>query len=234
MQVNHSTSIPETIQRFDEGRVTINFDVVETRQSDGDNPPEYEYKSILAPIDESKMYETLLIALIREKYTSDDELSIQRKRESNPDEFRDYDLYVKLSKYKAKRILNGSLTLEDAKSEKIAKLDYFDCLESPEGVNWFYLNGVGMWLYKELRQSLDYTRNKKEKMELQTTTVWCGDTPITLPLETVDQMLTQLEIYADACYNVTAWHRAEINALTSVEEVDAYDFSTGYPEKINF
>ena len=47
-------------------------------------------------------------------------------------------------------------------------------------------------------------------------------------------MLQALEIYALACYNVTEEHKAAVNALTTIEEVDAYDYTTDYPEKLSF
>ena len=45
-------------------------------------------------------------------------------------------------------------------------------------------------------------------------------------------MLNALEVYASEALNVTEAHRAAINALTSIEEIDEYDFTTGYPKKI--
>ena len=47
-------------------------------------------------------------------------------------------------------------------------------------------------------------------------------------------MLSALEVYALQCYNVTEEHKAAVNALTTIEEVDAYDYKTGYPEKLSF
>lgn len=35
-------------------------------------------------------------------------------------------------------------------------------------------------------------------------------------------------------YNVTEEHKAAVNTLTTIEEVDAYDYKTGYPEKLSF
>ena len=38
--------------------------------------------------------------------------------------------------------------------------------------------------------------------------------------------------YADACYMVTQGHRKAIEALTTVEDVEGYDYTQGYPEKL--
>jgi hypothetical protein len=55
-----------------------------------------------------------------------------------------------------------------------------------------------------------------------------------LPLNAAMQMLYALEKYASQCYDNTNRHLAEIKKLTSVEEIDNYDYSTGYPEKLKF
>ena len=47
-------------------------------------------------------------------------------------------------------------------------------------------------------------------------------------------MLGALEIYALACYDVTEEHKAAVNALTTIEEVDAYDYTIGYPQRCAF
>lgn len=57
---------------------------------------------------------------------------------------------------------------------------------------------------------------------------------IALPCEALLQMLSALEIYAIDCYNRTTDHEFVIKALTTLEEVEAYDFKVGYPSKLTF
>lgn len=47
-------------------------------------------------------------------------------------------------------------------------------------------------------------------------------------------MLKTLEVYAKQTNNVTHQHKAEVMALTSIEEVESYDITKGYPEKLVF
>lgn len=47
-------------------------------------------------------YEELVVQLIREKYTLDDELAIQRQKETKPDEWSEYFAYCEECKAKAK------------------------------------------------------------------------------------------------------------------------------------
>ena len=47
-------------------------------------------------------------------------------------------------------------------------------------------------------------------------------------------MLSALEVYAIDCYNKTTDHIYAVNNLTTVEEIEAYDYRVGYPEKLTF
>lgn len=55
-----------------------------------------------------------------------------------------------------------------------------------------------------------------------------------IPCEKLLQMLVVLEVYAIDCYNKTTDHEFAINACTSIQEVDEYLFTIGYPEKLTF
>ncbi|WP_287385849.1 hypothetical protein [Lachnospira sp.] len=46
-------------------------------------------------------------------------------------------------------------------------------------------------------------------------------------------MLNALEIYAAEALNVTESHKAYINSLNNIEDIEAYDITQGYPEKLN-
>lgn len=47
-------------------------------------------------------------------------------------------------------------------------------------------------------------------------------------------MLSDLEVYAIQCFNVTTDHLYAIRSLTSVDSIMNYDFTTGYPPKLTF
>lgn len=54
---------------------------------------------------------------------------------------------------------------------------------------------------------------------------------ITLPCETLMQMLAALEVYAVDCYNRTTDHEFFIKSLTTMDEIEVYEFRhNGYPE----
>ena len=52
--------------------------------------------------------------------------------------------------------------------------------------------------------------------------------------ETLLDWLGQLKDYAIKCYNKTTDHLLAVSALTTVEEVTAYDYKAGYPENLVF
>lgn len=58
--------------------------------------------------------------------------------------------------------------------------------------------------------------------------------PVTLDVENAEKMLAAIQLYADACFLATKQHELIINNMTEIEDVDNYDFTVGYPEKLNF
>ena len=123
--------------------------------------------------------------------------------------------------------------LQRAKDRKLRELERYD--ESEE-VNDCII------LYQG--QELHYWASKDERNDLKNAVRDCvamGRTEyrldlrdkslsITLPCELLLQMMAALEVYAIDCYNKTTDHAFAINALTTLEEVKAYDFKVGYPE----
>ena len=56
---------------------------------------------------------------------------------------------------------------------------------------------------------------------------------LTLPVDDVIDKLSSLEQYALSCYNVTASHKIAVQALTTIEAVNEYDVTQGYPTKLD-
>lgn len=121
--------------------------------------------------------------------------------------------------------------LERAKQEKLAELDSYD---SSEAVNSFTLGNQTMWLTRDERTQIDESINAYKKKGETYMTKYFGGMPYTFPLTLWETMLNELIVYASEALNVTEAHKAAINALESVEEVEAYDFTISYPEKLSF
>ena len=105
--------------------------------------------------------------------------------------------------------------------------------DTSSSVNGFSLNGLTVWLDKDTRMGLMNSTTIAKNMGQETTTVWFGGISLTIPCDTAIQMLSALEMYALECFNVTAGHKAAVKALTSIDDVVAYDYSQGYPEQLS-
>ena len=121
--------------------------------------------------------------------------------------------------------------LEWAKADKIAEIEQYD--NSPS-VNFFTLNGKERWLKNDLRRSLSYSTNILKEGGEKTVDIWFDTDCETMDIDNALYMLKELEVYAKQTNNVTHKHKAEVMALTSIEEVEAYDITKDYPEKLVF
>jgi hypothetical protein len=119
--------------------------------------------------------------------------------------------------------------LARAKANKIAELEAYDDSE----VNSFSVNGKDMWLDHDLRQQLRISLDALSQVGRENVTKWFDGLEYTYPIDVWYYMLGLVEVYASDALNVTESHKAAINALESIEEVEAYQF-TGYPEKLSF
>lgn len=129
------------------------------------------------------------------------------------------------------RASDKTTALDVAKEETIEQIETYD---TSDAVNSFMLQGKQMWLPKETRVGLVNSVTIEKNAGKETTTLWFDGAKYELPVDTALQMLSALELYALECYNVTAAHKAAVNALDSVEDIVAYDYTENYPEKLNF
>lgn len=133
--------------------------------------------------------------------------------------------------YEAKEPQPYVPTLQEVKARKIAAIDRYD---SSTAVNGFELNGMTMWLDFDLRQKIAERLPSEKNAGRTVTTLWYGNVQFQLPIALVEAMLDRIKLYAADCYDVTASHKAAVEALQTKEEVEAYDYKTGYPDKLVF
>lgn len=119
--------------------------------------------------------------------------------------------------------------LEQAKKAKIAEIIAYDTSSS---VNGFLLNGLLVWLDKATRVGLMNSTTIAKAAGQETTTLWLGGLKLVVDCDKAIQLLSALEMYALECFNVTASHKAAVNELTTVEEVETYDYKAGYPKML--
>ena len=117
------------------------------------------------------------------------------------------------------------------KQHKINDILKYD--SSPE-VNGFYLNNELVWLSKDMRVGLVNSTTIEKNAGIKETTLWFEGKLLVMGVDKILEMLAALEIYAKKCYNKTQEHIVEVNDLEDVKDVDNYDYTVGYPEKLHF
>ena len=122
-----------------------------------------------------------------------------------------------------------ALKLKQAKVDKIAEIAAYDTSSS---VNGFVLNGLLVWLDKATRVGLMNSTTIAKASGQETTTLWLGGMKLVVDCDKAIQLLSALEMYALECFNVTASHKQAVSELTTIEEVEAYDYKLGYPKML--
>ena len=122
-----------------------------------------------------------------------------------------------------------ALKLEQAKVDKIAEIAAYD---TSDKVNGFILNGQIVWLDKATRVGLMNSTTIERDLGQETTELWLGEHNLIIKCDLAIQLLQQLEVYALKCFNVTATHKKEVNNLSTIEEINSYDITKDYPEKL--
>lgn len=121
------------------------------------------------------------------------------------------------------------MTVEEAKEKLVAEITAYD---TSDKVNGFMLNGLLVWLDKATRVGLMNSTNIAKATGQQTTTLWLKGIKLVVDCDKAIQLLSALEMYALECFNTTASHKAAVNELTTIEEVEAYDYKAGYPKML--
>ena len=117
--------------------------------------------------------------------------------------------------------------LKKLKNDEITKYD------TSSNVNVFSLNGVDVWLDRDTRVGLMNSTTIAKNMGQENTILWLGTFKITVKCDQAIQLLSALEMYALSCFNKTAEHKKNVEALSTINEIVSYDYTVGYPEKLN-
>lgn len=194
-------------------------------------------------------YGAIVSALIRSRYSQSEVEAIMRnllgKKMDAADEFEALTEWCNQCKTRAAYLMNlgekeydlvseewreqCKATLEKAKKEKLEAILAYD---TSSDVNGFMLNGNKVWLDKETRVGLMNSTTIAKSVGQKTTTLWLGSMKLVVDCDKAIQLLSALEMYALECFNVTASHKQAVSELTTIEEVEAYDYKKGYPKML--
>ena len=194
-------------------------------------------------------YDAIVSALIRSRYSESEVEAIMRnllgKKMDAENEFEALNTWCNQCKTRAAYLMNlgekeydlvseewkeqCKATLEKAKKKKLEAILAYD---TSSDVNGFMLNGNKVWLDKETRVGLMNSTTIAKSVGQKTTTLWLGSMKLVVDCDKAIQLLSALEMYALECFNVTARHKQAVSELTTIEEVEAYDYKLGYPKML--
>ena len=195
-------------------------------------------------------YDAIVSALIRSRYSQSEVEAIMRnllgKKMDAENEFEELNTWCNQCKTRAAYLMNlgekeydlvseewrerCKATLEKAKKEKLEAILAYD---TSSDVNGFMLNGNKVWLDKGTRLGLMNSIQITRDMGQDTTTLWFDGYKLEVRCDMAIMLLSSLEMYALECFNVTAAHKKAVSELTTIEEVEAYDYKTGYPKQLD-
>jgi hypothetical protein len=121
-------------------------------------------------------------------------------------------------------------SIDEVRYNKLAEISNYDISDK---VNLFYINDIPMWLDRTSRTSLMARFNAEKAKGLEVTNIWYEGMNVVLPIENAVSMLLDLEIYASQCFDNTQKHLYAVKQLKDIEDIITYDYTTGYPEKLN-
>ena len=130
-----------------------------------------------------------------------------------------------------------ALKLKQAKVEKIAEITAYD---TSDKVNGFILNGMLIpWSKNDpnspnVEKRMGLRQNIADKVALgeKNIAIWLKGMSFTMPCAQAEVLMRSIENYAYECFNVTASHKQAVSELTTIEEVEAYDYKAGYPKML--
>lgn len=126
---------------------------------------------------------------------------------------------------------DGNKLLQMTIEKKIAEIDVYD---NSDAVNSFTFNGITLWFSSETRAGFKNSIESASLLGETTISIPTTAGVINLPLNDAKIMLAKIQRYADACYLVTMQHKQEVAKLTNITDVEAYDITKGYPDKLTF
>ena len=229
-----STIRPKKFESLNNGIWYYNYDIVEKTvtvrdMNDGEEREEQRYEFVQVRINGNPTLAKCTEAILK-AYKDENGTNLYDASLINGEVGYQYEDILYMVKVDF-NIEEKSTPLELAKKRVIRSIEDYD---SSDNVNSFYLNGVKVWLSKDTRVGLMNSLTIEKNAGKEISTLWFGNIKLDINTEAAMQMLSALELYALECYNKTAEHKVAVEALTSLEAVENYDYTTGYPTKLNF
>jgi hypothetical protein len=128
-------------------------------------------------------------------------------------------------------------TIEQAKAEMANRINEYD---SSDNVNAFNVHDIEHditfegWFTPDERSNYKSSIDAAKLVGLETLSFFVGNVMLEVTPTQAEYMLAQVQLYADQCYIITKQHKIAVDALDTIEDVDAFPYQQGYPNKITF
>lgn len=181
----------------------------------------YGYEVWLSTLDNAEGYTEIDIQEA-ERIEKEREQEARKKREER---------HSATSSQRGEEQRKEELPIEAEKARKIAEIEDYS---NSSNVNDLTFKGLHTWVTPAVRANYLVSLDAAELLGEKDITFVVEGVQVTLAIAKVRIILAQIQRYADACYIVTEGHKRAVRALENVDEVRGYDFTKGYPNKLNF
>ena len=120
--------------------------------------------------------------------------------------------------------------LKSAIQNKIAEILTYD---NSDAVNSFKLNDIPVWINREDRIGTRRALELDIANGLSESEIWLNGFKLVVNSQLALKLLDAVGHYAYSAYNVTQSHIFAVKNLTSINEVEKYDYTKGYPQKLD-
>lgn len=125
---------------------------------------------------------------------------------------------------------SGGELLKQAIENKVTEIKEYD---KSSAVNSFKLNGMDAWLSREDRIGTSRAIQLDKENGQTESEIWLNGFCLNVNCDLALKMLGMVGHYAYKAYNRTQAHIHAVRGLKSIEEVQKYDHTVGYPEKLD-
>ena len=128
-------------------------------------------------------------------------------------------------------------TLEEAKAEMIQTITEYDGSDSVNAFNVYDrehdITFEG-WFTPEERSNYKSSIDAAKLLGISALTFFIGNIELDVTPTQAEYMLAQIQLYADMCFIITKEHKIYVEGLDNIEDVDEFDYTANYPQKITF
>lgn len=120
--------------------------------------------------------------------------------------------------------------LQQAIDAKVAEILAYN---ESDAVNSFLLDGVVKWVVLNKRFVIQHDIRLDIEEGKENSEIWLDGHKLVLNSKVALQLINAIERYAYEAHNATQAHIFAVKNLTSVDEVEKYDHTANYPQKLN-